>query len=166
MEETRRRRQARRAYLHLCGVALLLAVAVACAPRTRELRSVVAAGDTTLTLRETGALELVTDTTKTAYRLHVIERFHRDTLTVREYFFVGNERRYFQALRRVDLLDLLRQGRYQVRDTTILREAPALSPSERMTMGVGRATISIMVIALVVTLCWIFTRFYRRLRGI
>ena len=137
------------------GLLLLLLLLVGCA--TRPIRQTSAQ---TYTARDTvwesvsgRGLSLLTDTTKTRYRLSVVDRFHRDTITEREVVLLGAEDRYLSGVRVVDLVSLLRAGAgVSVSSDTMAEEPqPTPSPAERLTYDVGRVAIGI---AIGIALAW------------
>lgn len=142
------------------GLLLLLLLLVGCA--TRPLRQT---SSQTYTARDTvwesvsgRGLSLLTDTTKTRYRLSVVDRFHRDTITEREVVLLGAEDRYLSGVRVVDLVSLLRSGAgvSSSGETMAEEPQPAPSPAERLTYDVGRVGIGVAIAALVVLVIWLF----------
>ena len=108
-------------------------------------------------------LALLTDTTKTRYRLSVVDRFHRDTITEREVVLLGAEDRYLSGVRVVDLVSLLRSGA-EVScsgETTAEEPQPTPSPAERLTYDVGRIAIGVAFAALVVLVLGLLGRLRR-----
>ena len=144
----------------VAGLLLLLLLLVGCAPR--PLRQTAAQ---TYTARDTvwesvsgRGLALLTDTTKTRYRLSVVDRFHRDTITEREVVLLGAEDRYLSGVRVVDLVSLLRSGAgvSGSSDTMAEEPQPTPSPAERLTYDVGRVGIGVAITALVVLVIGLF----------
>jgi hypothetical protein len=88
-------------------------------------------------------LSLLSDTTKTRYRLSVVDRFHHDTITEREVVLLGAEDRYLSGVRVVDLMSLLRGGVAvsSSGSTSSEEPQPTPSPAERLTYDVGRIAI-------------------------
>lgn len=103
-------------------------------------------------------LSLLTDTTKTRYRLSVVDRFHRDTITEREVVLLGAEDRYLSGVRVVDLVSLLRSGSgvSVSGETTAEEPQPTPSPAERLTYDVGRVGIVVAIAALVLLVIGLF----------
>lgn len=144
----------------VAGLLLLLLLLVGCA--TRPLRQT---SSQTYTARDTvwesvsgRGLALLTDTTKTRYRLSVVDRFHRDTITEREVVLLGAEDRYLSGVRVVDLVSLLRAGAgvSVSSETTTEEPQPTPSPAERLTYDVGRVGIGVAISALVVLVLGLF----------
>ena len=129
----------------VAGLLLLLLLLVGCA--ARPLRQTAAqaytARDTVWQSVSGRGLALLTDTTKTRYRLSVVDRFHRDTITEREVVLLGAEDRYLSGVRVVDLVSLLRSGAgvSGSSDTTAEEPQPVPTPAERLTYDVGRIAI-------------------------
>lgn len=147
------------------GLLLLLLLLVGCA--ARPLRQTSAQ---TYTARDTmwesvsgRGLALLTDTTKTRYRLSVVDRFHRDTITEREVVLLGAEDRYLSGVRVVDLVSLLRSGAgvSGSSDTMAEEPQPTPSPAERLTYDVGRIAIGVAFAALVVLVLGLLGRLRR-----
>lgn len=139
----------------VAGLLLLLLLLVGCA--TRPLRQT---SSQTYTARDTvwesvsgRGLSLLTDTTKTRYRLSVVDRFHHDTITEREVVLLGAEDRYLSGVRVVDLVSLLRAGAgvSSSGETMAEEPQPTPSPAERLTYDVGRVAIGI---AIGIALAW------------
>ena len=147
------------------GLLLLLLLLVGCV--ARPLRQTSAQ---TYTARDTlwesvsgRGLSLLTDTTKTRYRLSVVDRFHRDTITEREVVLLGAEDRYLSGVRVVDLVSLLRSGSgvSVSGETTAEEPQPTPSPAERLTYDVGRIAIGVAFAALVVLVLGLLGRLRR-----
>lgn len=139
----------------VAGLLLLLLLLVGCSPRPLRQTSSQAytARDTVWESVSGRGLSLLTDTTKTRYRLSVVDRFHRDTITEREVVLLGAEDRYLSGVRVVDLVSLL-QGGVSVSSsekTTAEEPQPTPSPAERLTYDVGRVAIGI---AIGIALAW------------
>lgn len=149
----------------VAGLLLLLLLLVGCA--ARPLRQTSAQ---TYTARDTlwesvsgRGLSLLTDTTKTRYRLSVVDRFHHDTITEREVVLLGAEDRYLSGVRVVDLVSLL-QGGVAVSSsgsTSSEEPQPTPSPAERLTYDVGRIAIGVAFAALVVLVLGLLGRVRR-----
>lgn len=144
----------------IVGLILLLLLLVGCV--ARPLRQTSAQ---TYTARDTlwesvsgRGLSLLTDTTKTRYRLSVVDRFHRDTITEREVVLLGAEDRYLSGVRVVDLVSLLRSGSdvSVSGETTAEEPQPTPSPAERLTYNVGRVGIGVAIAALVLLVIGLF----------
>ena len=147
------------------GLLLLLLLLVGCA--ARPLRQTSAQ---TYTARDTmwesvsgRGLALLTDTTKMRYRLSVVDRFHRDTITEREVVLLGAEDRYLSGVRVVDLVSLLRSGAGMSGsgETTAEEPQPTPSPAERLTYDVGRVGIVVAIAALVLLVLGLLGRLRR-----
>lgn len=146
-------------------VVLLLLLLVGCAARPLRQTSAqtYTARDTVWESVSGRGLALLTDTTKTRYRLSVVDRFHRDTITEREVVLLGAEDRYLSGVRVVDLVSLLRSGA-EVScsgETTAEEPQPTPSPAERLTYDVGRIAIGIAFAALVVLVLGLLGRLRR-----
>lgn len=144
---------------------LLLLLLVGCAPRPLRQTSAqtYTARDTVWESVSGRGLALLTDTTKTRYRLSVVDRFHRDTITEREVVLLGAEDRYLSGVRVVDLVSLLRSGAgvSGSSDTMAEEPQPTPSPAERLTYDVGRVAIGIAFAALVVLVLGLLGRLRR-----
>lgn len=142
------------------GLLLLLLLLVGCSARPLRQTSARAytARDTVWESVSGRGLSLLTDTTKTRYRLSVVDRFHHDTITEREVVLVGAEDRYLSGVRVVDLVSLLRSGAEVSSSGEAMAEEPqpAPSPAERLTYDVGRIAIGIAFAALVLLVIWLF----------
>lgn len=144
----------------VAGLLLLLLLLVGCA--ARPLRQTAAqaytARDTVWESVSGRGLALLTDTTKMRYRLSVVDRFHRDTITEREVVLLGAEDRYLSGVRVVDLVSLLRAGAgvSGSGETTAEEPQPTPSPAERLTYDVGRVGIVVAIAALVVLVIGLF----------
>lgn len=138
----------------VAGLLLLLLLLVGCAARPLRQTSsqTYTARDTVWESVSGRGLALLTDTTKTRYRLSVVDRFHRDTITEREVVLLGAEDRYLSGVKVVDLVSLLRSGAgvSGSSDTMAEEPQPTPSPAERLTYDVGRVAIGIAFAALVV----------------
>lgn len=163
MAHTGERKTSGRGDHHLgevAGLLLLLLLLVGCAPRPLRQTSAqtYTARDTVWESVSGRGLALLTDTTKTRYRLSVVDRFHRDTITEREVVLLGAEDRYLSGVRVVDLVSLLRAGAgvSSSSDTTAEEPQPTPSPAERLTYDVGRVAIGIAFAALVVLVLGLF----------
>lgn len=149
----------------VAGLLLLLLLLVGCA--ARPLRQTAAqaytARDTVWQSVSGRGLALLTDTTKTRYRLSVVDRFHRDTITEREVVLLGAEDRYLSGVRVVDLMSLLRSGAgvSVSGETTAEEPQPVPSPAERLTYDVGRVAIGVAFAILVVAVLWLLGRLRR-----
>lgn len=142
------------------GLLLLPLLLVGCAARPLRQTSAqtYTARDTVWESVSGRGLALLTDTTKTRYRLSVVDRFHRDTITEREVVLLGAEDRYLSGVRVVDLVSLL-QGGADVSSsgsTTSEEPQPTPSPAERLTYDVGRVGIVVAIAALVVLVIGLF----------
>lgn len=144
----------------VAGLLLLLLLLVGCSPRPLRQTSSQAytARDTVWESVSGRGLSLLTDTTKTRYRLSVVDRFHRDTITEREVVLLGAEDRYLSGVRVVDLVSLLRAGAgvSVSSDTTAEEPQPTPSPAERLTYDVGRIGIGIAFAGLVALVLGLF----------
>lgn len=149
----------------VAGLILLLLLLVGCAARPLRQTSAQAytARDTVWESVSGRGLSLLSDTTKTRYRLSVVDRFHRDTITEREVVLLGAEDRYLSGVRVVDLVSLLRAGTELSisRETTAEEPQPTPSPAERLTYDVGRIAIGIAFTALVVLVLGLLGRLRR-----
>lgn len=147
------------------GLLLLLLLLVGCAARPLRQTSAqtYTARDTVWESVSGRGLALLTDTTKTRYRLSVVDRFHRDTITEREVVLLGAEDRYLSGVRVVDLVSLLRAGAgvSVSSDTTAEEPQPTPSPAERLTYDVGRIAIGVAFAALVVLVLGLLGRLLR-----
>lgn len=163
MAHIRERKTSGRGDHHLgevAGLLLLLLLLVGCSPRPLRQTSSQAytARDTVWESVSGRGLALLTDTTKTRYRLSVVDRFHRDTITEREVVLLGAEDRYLSGVRVVDLVSLLRSGAVVSgsSDTTAEEPQPTPSPAERLTYDVGRIGIVVAIAALVLLVIGLF----------
>ena len=142
------------------GLLLLLLLLVGCAARPLRQTSAqtYTARDTVWESVSGRGLSLLTDTTKTRYRLSVVDRFHRDTITEREVVLLGAEDRYLSGVRVVDLVSLLQGGVAvsKTESTTSEEPQPTPSPAERLTYDVGRVGIGVAIAALVVLVIGLF----------
>lgn len=142
------------------GLLLLLLLLVGCAARPLRQTSAqtYTARDTVWESVSGRGLSLLTDTTKTRYRLSVVDRFHRDTITEREVVLLGAEDRYLSGVRVVDLVSLLRAGAgvSSSGETTAEEPQPTPSPAERLTYDVGRIGIGIAFAGLVALVLGLF----------
>lgn len=168
MAHIRERKTSWRGDHHLGAVVvllLLLLLLVGCAARPLRQTSSQAytARDTVWESVSGRGLALLTDTTKTRYRLSVVDRFHRDTITEREVVLLGAEDRYLSGVRVVDLVSLLRSGAEVSgsSDTMAEEPQPTPSPAERLTYDVGRFGIGVAIAALVVLLLGLLGRLRR-----
>lgn len=131
----------------VAGLLLLLLLLVGCVARPLRQTSAqtYTARDTVWESVSGRGLALLTDTTKTRYRLSVVDRFHHDTITEREVVLLGAEDRYLSGVRVVDLVSLL-QGGVAVSSsgsTSSEEPQPTPSPAERLTYDVGRIAIGV-----------------------
>lgn len=144
----------------VAGFLLLLLLLVGCVARPLRQTSAqtYTARDTVWESVSGRGLSLLTDTTKTRYRLSVVDRFHRDTITEREVVLLGAEDRYLSGVRVVDLVSLLRAGSgvSVSSDTTAEEPQPTPTPAERLTYDVGRVGIGVAIAALVVLVIGLF----------
>lgn len=149
----------------VAGLFLFFLILVGCA--ARPLRQTSAQ---TYTARDTlwesvsgRGLSLLTDTTKMRYRLSVVDRFHRDTITEREMVLVGAEDRYLSGIKVVDLVSLLQGGVAvsKTESTTSEEPQPTPTPAERLTYDVGRIAIGVAFAALVVLVLGLLGRLRR-----
>lgn len=144
----------------VAGLLLLLLLLVGCAARPLRQTSsqTYTARDTVWESVSGRGLALLTDTTKTRYRLSVVDRFHRDTITEREVVLLGAEDRYLSGVRVVDLVSLLRSGAgvSGSSDTMAEEPQPTPSPAERLTYDVGRVGIVVAIAALVLLVIGLF----------
>ena len=151
----------------VAGLLLLLLLLVGCVARPLRQTSsqTYTARDTVWESVSGRGLALLTDTTKTRYRLSVVDRFHRDTITEREVVLLGAEDRYLSGVRVVDLVSLLRSGAgvSVSSDTTAEEPQPTPSPAERLTYDVGRVAIGVAFAALVVLVLGLLGRLRRPL---
>ena len=149
----------------VAGLLLLLLILVGCAPRPLRQTSsqTYTARDTVWESVSGRGLALLTDTTKTRYRLSVVDRFHHDTITEREGVLLGAEDRYLSGVRVVDLVSLLRSGSgvSVSGETTAEEPQPTPSPAERLTYDVGRIAIGVAFAALVVLVLGLLGRLRR-----
>lgn len=147
------------------GLLLLLLLLVGCAARPLRQTSAqtYTARDTVWESVSGRGLALLTDTTKTRYRLSVVDRFHHDTITEREVVLLGAEDRYLSGVRVVDLVSLLRSvsGVSVSGETTAEEPQPTPSPAERLTYDVGRIAIGVAFAALVVLVLGLLGRLRR-----
>lgn len=129
----------------VAGLLLLLLLLVGCAARPLRQTSAqtYTARDTVWESVSGRGLSLLSDTTKTRYRLSVVDRFHHDTITEREVVLLGAEDRYLSGVRVVDLMSLLRGGVAvsSSGSTSSEEPQPTPSPAERLTYDVGRIAI-------------------------
>lgn len=168
MAHIRERKTSRRGDHHLgevAGLLLLLLLLVGCSPRPLRQTAAQAytARDTVWESVSGRGLALLTDTTKTRYRLSVVDRFHRDTITEREVVLLGAEDRYLSGVRVVDLVSLL-QGGVAVSSsgsTSSEEPQPTPSPAERLTYDVGRVAIGIAFAGLVALVLGLLGRLRR-----
>lgn len=168
MAHIRERKTSRRGDHHLgevAGLLLLLLLLVGCAARPLRQTSAqtYTARDTVWESVSGRGLSLLTDTTKTRYRLSVVDRFHRDTITEREVVLLGAEDRYLSGVRVVDLVSLL-QGGVAVSSsgsTSSEEPQPTPSPAERLTYDVGRIAIGVAFAAFVVLVLGLLGRLRR-----
>lgn len=144
----------------VAGLLLLLLLLVGCAARPLRQTSAqtYTARDTVWESVSGRGLALLSDTTKTRYRLSVVDRFHRDTITEREVVLLGAEDRYLSGVRVLDLVSLLRSGAgvSGSSDTMAEEPQPTPSPAERLTYDVGRVGIVVAIAALVVLVIGLF----------
>lgn len=144
----------------VAGLLLLLLLLVGCAPRPLRQTSAqtYTARDTVWESVSGRGLSLLTDTTKMRYRLSVVDRYHRDTITEREVVLLGAEDRYLSGVRVVDLVSLLRGGAAvsSSGSTSSEEPQPTPSPAERLTYDVGRVGIGVAIAALVLLVIWLF----------
>lgn len=149
----------------VAGLLLLLLLLVGCVARPLRQTSsqTYTARDTVWESVSGRGLALLTDTTKTRYRLSVVDRFHRDTITEREVVLLGAEDRYLSGVRVVDLVSLLRSGAgvSSSGETTAEEPQPTPSPAERLTYDVGRIAIGVAFAALVVLVLGLLGRLLR-----
>lgn len=149
----------------VAGLLLLLLLLVGCAPRPLRQTSAqtYTARDTVWESVSGRGLALLTDTTKMRYRLSVVDRFHRDTITEREVVLLGAEDRYLSGVRVVDLVSLLRSGAgvSVSGETTAEEPQPTPSPAERLTYDVGRVGIGVAIAALVLLVIGLLGRLRR-----
>lgn len=142
------------------GLLLLLLLLVGCAARPLRHTSAqtYTARDTVWESVSGRGLSLLTDTTKTRYRISVVDRFHRDTITEREVVLLGAEDRYLSGVRVVDLVSLLQGGAAVSTSGSTSSEEPqpTPSPAERLTYDVGRVGIGVAIAALVLLVIWLF----------
>lgn len=147
---------------------LVLSLVVSCHSRKDLVRHTTTDRDSTTLVTKAEDVTIVTDTTKTRYALQVIDRFHHDTITSREYVLLGAQDRYLRAVEQVDMLDLLNRQRTVVRDTIEVHEGsgtPACAQSEKdkLIYNIGKATIGIASIIVVLAVCFALRRLKRRL---
>lgn len=149
----------------VAGLLLLLLLLVGCVARPLRQTSgqTYTARDTVWESVSGRGLSLLTDTTKTRYRLSVVDRFHHDTITEREVVLLGAEDRYLSGVRVVDLVSLLRSGAgvSSSGETMAEEPQPTPSPAERLTYDVGRIAIGIAFAILVVAVLWLLGRLRR-----
>lgn len=149
----------------VAGLLLLLLLLVGCAARPLRQTSAqtYTARDTVWESVSGRGLALLTDTTKTRYRLSVVDRFHHDTITEREVVLLGAEDRYLSGVRVVDLVSLLRAGAgVSVSSDTMAEEPqPTPSPAERLTYDVGRVGIGVAFAGLVALVLGLLGRLRR-----
>lgn len=142
---------------------LLLLVGCVARPLRQTSAQTYTARDTVWESVSGRGLALLTDTTKMRYRLSVVDRFHRDTITEREVVLLGAEDRYLSGVRVVDLVSLL-QGGVAVSSsgsTSSEEPQPTPSPAERLTYDVGRIAIGVAFAALVVLVLGLLGRLRR-----
>lgn len=163
MEDIRERKTSGRGDHRLgevAGLFLFFLLLVGCVARPLRQTSARAytARDTVWESVSGRGLALLTDTTKTRYRLSVVDRFHRDTITEREVVLLGAEDRYLSGVRVVDLVSLLRSGAgvSSSGETMAEEPQPTPSPAERLTYDVGRVGIGVAIAALVVLVLGLF----------
>lgn len=168
MAHIRERKTSGRGDLRLgevAGLLLLLLLLVGCAARPLRQTSAqtYTARDTVWESVSGRGLALLTDTTKTRYRLSVVDRFHRDTITEREVVLLGAEDRYLSGVRVLDLVSLLRSGSgvSVSGETTAEEPQPTPSPAERLTYDVGRVGIVVAIAALVLLVIGLFVDLLR-----
>lgn len=137
---------------------LLLLVGCVARPLRQTSAQTYTARDTVWESVSGRGLALLTDTTKMRYRLSVVDRFHRDTITEREVVLLGAEDRYLSGVRVVDLMSLLRSGAGMSSsgETTAEEPQPTPSTAERLTYDVGRVGIGVAIAALVVLVIGLF----------
>lgn len=144
----------------VAGLLLLLLLLVGCAARPLRQTSAqtYTARDTVWESVSERGLSLLTDTTKTRYRLSVVDRFHHDTITEREVVLLGAEDRYLSGVKVVDLMSLLQGGVAvsKTESTTSEEPQPTPSPAERLTYDVGRVGIGVAIAALVLLVIGLF----------
>ena len=149
----------------VAGLLLLLLLLVGCVARPLRQTSsqTYTARDTVWESVSGRGLALLTDTTKMRYRLSVVDRFHRDTITEREVVLLGAEDRYLSGVRVVDLVSLLRAGSgvSVSGETTAEEPQPTPSPAERLTYDVGRVGIVVAIAALVLLVIGLFVDLLR-----
>lgn len=149
----------------VAGLLLLLLIHVGCVARPLRQTSAqtYTARDTVWESVSGRGLSLLSDTTKTRYRLSVVDRFHRDTLTEREVVLLGAEDRYLSGVKVVDLVSLLQGGVAVSKTESTTSEEPQTTPSpaERLTYDVGRVAIGIAFAILVVAVLWLLGRLRR-----
>ena len=147
------------------GLLLLLLLLVGCVARPLRQTSAqtYTARDTVWQSVSGRGLSLLTDTTKTRYRLSVVDRFHHDTITEREVVLLGAEDRYLSGIKVVDLVSLLQGGVAvsKTESTTSEEPQPTPTPAEQLTYDVGRVAIGIAFAALVVLVLWLLGRVRR-----
>lgn len=147
------------------GSLLFLLLLAGCAARPlRQTSSQTYTARDTVWERVSGrGLSLFTDTTKTLYRLSVVDRFHHDTITEREVVLLGAEDRYLSGVKVVDLVSLLQGGvAVSSSEKTASEEPqPTPSPAERLTYDVGRIAIGVAFAALVVLVLGLLGRVRR-----
>lgn len=144
----------------VAGLLLFFLILVGCTARPLRQTSAqtYTARDTVWESVSGRGLSLLTDTTKTRYRLSVVDRFHHDTITEREVVLLGAEDRYLSGVRVVDLVSLLRSGAEVSvsSETTAEEPQPVPSPAERLTYDVGRVGIGVAIAALVLLVIGLF----------
>lgn len=149
----------------VAGLLLLLLILIGCSARPLRQTSAqtYTARDTVWESVSGRGLSLLTDTTKTRYRLSVVDRFHHDTITEREVVLLGAEDRYLSGVKVVDLVSLLQGGVAvsKTESTTSEETQPTPSPAERLTYDVGRVGIGIAFAILVVAVLWLLGRLRR-----
>lgn len=149
----------------VAGLFLFFLILVGCAARPLRQTSshTYTARDTVWESVSGRGLSLLSDTTKMRYRLSVVDRFHRDTITEREVVLLGAEDRYLSGIKVVDLVSLLQGGVAvsKTESTTSEEPQPTPSPAERLTYDVGRVAIGIAFAALVVLALVLFGRLRR-----
>ena len=142
------------------GLLLFFLILVGCTARPLRQTSSQAytARDTVWESVSGRGLALLTDTTKTRYRLSVVDRFHRDTITEREVVLLGAEDRHLSGVRVVDLVSLLQGGAAvsSSGSTSSEEPQPTPSPAERLTYDVGRVGIGVAIAALVLLVIGLF----------
>lgn len=151
-------RRADRAY-YLVALVVVSLLLVGCGARRHEVRGSWTEVDSLQATLTTGATGVVVDTTRTTYRLRVIERLVRDTVREREYQLEGMERRYFSALEVVDLRGIVSRHYQTARDTLVIQSDPAGTTRRgSLVCDVGRVAVTLGAIAVVVALLFAVLR--------